>query len=160
MADADSSFTHATDSLIALYRTVERRTLDLPLISVMPLLIYLGEVLKFFFFLAVNLFIIPVNLVILIRNFFPGYWKYRPFFLHQFCYLWLWVWRGEAPIVPLIFVRPLFNAFVKGHFERRLRRLRLEITLHNEISDATRAALVGRLDAALERSKFHRFATF
>ena len=60
----------------------------------------------------------------------------------------------------LIFVRPLFNAFVKGHFERRLRRLRLEITLHNEISDATRAALVGRLDAALERSKFHRFATF
>jgi hypothetical protein len=63
-------------------------------------------------------------------------------------------------MVPLIFVRPLFNAFVKGHFERRLRRLRLEIILLNEISDATCAALVGRLDAALERSKFHRFATF
>jgi hypothetical protein len=72
MADADSSFTHATDSLIALYRTVERRMVDLPLLSVMPVLIYLWEVLKFFFFLTVNLFIIPVNVVILIRNVFPG----------------------------------------------------------------------------------------
>lgn len=160
MADADSSFTHATDSLIALYRTVERRTLDQPLLSVMPILINFWEALKFCFFLIVNLFIIPVNFVILIRNFFPGHWKYRPFFLHQLCYIWLWVWRGEAPMVPLIFIRPLFNAFVKGHFERRLRRLRLEIILHNQISDATRAALVGRLDDALERSKFRRFAAF
>jgi hypothetical protein len=84
MADADSSFTHATDSLIALYRTVERRMVDLPLLSVMPVLIYLWEVLKFFFFLTVNLFIIPVNVVILIRNVFPGHWRYRPFFFLSF----------------------------------------------------------------------------
>ena len=84
MADADSSFTHATDSLIALYRTVERRTLDQPLLSVMPILINFWEALKFCFFLIVNLFIIPVNFVILIRNFFQGHWKYRPFFCISF----------------------------------------------------------------------------
>ena len=73
MSDADDTFTKATDSLIALYRSVERSTLDLPLVSFMPFLIFLWAVMKFMFFLYVGIFlIIPVNLVILIRNVFPG----------------------------------------------------------------------------------------
>jgi len=48
---------------------------------------------------------------------------------------------------------------MKGHFKNRLRRLRLDILLQDGISDATRAALTGRLDAALERWKSPRFAT-
>jgi hypothetical protein len=160
MSDADNAFTQATDDLIALYRSIERSTLDLPLFSFMPLLVCLWSYLKLFFFLIAGfLLIIPVNLVILIRNCFPGHWRYRPFFLSHLYYVWLWVWRGEAPTVPLIFIRPLMNIFVKEHFGRRLRRLRLEILLRDELSDATRSTLLARLDVALQRWKTPRFNT-
>jgi len=50
MSDADNLFIQATDNLIALYRGVERRTLDLPFLSVMPFLIFLWAFLRFYFF--------------------------------------------------------------------------------------------------------------
>jgi hypothetical protein len=150
---------------MGLYRGVERKTLDLPLVSIMPMLICGWAILRFYFFFIVGLFLIaPVNLIIFIRNRsfirnrFPGHWGYRPFFLHHLYYVWLWVWRGEAPTTPLIFVRPLLTIFMKLHFERRLRRLRLEILLGDELSDATRSTLLARLDAALERWRPPRFA--
>ena len=158
MSDADDRFAKATDSLIALYRGVERSTLDLPLVSIMPMLIFLWAFLRFYFFFIIGIFlIIPVNLVILIRNIFPGHWRYRPFFLHHLYYCWIWIWRGEAPTAPLIFVRPLLTIFMKGHFERRLRRLRLEVP-DSDLSDATRSALLGRVDASIDRWKAPRFA--
>jgi hypothetical protein len=156
---AENAFVEATDKLIRLYRGVERNTLDLPWISVMPTLIYAWAILRFNFFLLFGIFLIlPTNLVILIRNLFPGHWRYRPFFLHHLYYVWLWVWRGEAPTTPGIFVRPLLNVFMKGHFQRRLRRLRIEILLSDEVRDATRSTLLARLDAALERWKSPQFA--
>jgi hypothetical protein len=159
MSDAENAFVEATDNLIGLYRGVERNTLDLPPVSVMPVLIFFWSTLRFCFFFFVGFFlIVPTNLVILIRNLFPGHWRYRPFFLPHLYYVWLWVWRGEAPTAPLIFVRPLLNVFMKRHFERRLRRLRLEILLRDGLSDATRSSLLTRLDAALERWKSPRFA--
>jgi hypothetical protein len=158
MSDADDAFAQATDNLVLLYRNIERSTLDLPLVSLMPLLILFWSVLKFYFFLVVGVFlIIPTNLVILIRNLFPGHWAYRPFFLRQLRYMWLWIWRGEAPTGPVIFIRPLLNIFMKAHFEHRLRRLRFEILLRDGLSDATRSALLARLDSALERWKAPRF---
>ncbi len=69
--------------------------------------------------------------------------------------MWLWIWRGEVPTIPLIFFRPLLSIFIKAHFETRLRRLRLEV-LDSELSDGTRSTLLGRLDAALERWKSPR----
>jgi hypothetical protein len=157
MADIDSAFTQATDNLITLYRGIERKTLDLPLVSFMPLLILFWACVKFDFFFFVGLvLIIPINLVILIRNLFPGHWRYRPFFLSYLYYVWLWIWRGEAPAAPIIFVRPLLDVFVNWHFQRRLRRLRLEILLREGLPDATRSLLVARLDAALERWKSPR----
>src|SRR5215813_11854316 len=156
MPDADNKFVQATDSLIALYRTVERTTLDLPFLSFIPMLIFFWAFLKFYFFLVVSaVLIIPVNFIILIRNLFPGRWRYRPFFLSHLYYVWLWIWRGETPTAPLIFFRPLLSVFMKAHFETRLRRLRLEI-LDSELSDGTRSTLLGRLDAALERWKIPR----
>jgi hypothetical protein len=158
MPDADNAFAQATDNLISLYRSIERSTLDLPLVSFMPVLIVFWSILKFYFFFVVGLFlIIPANLVILIRNLFLGHWRYRPFFLHHLYYMWLWIWRGEAPTAPAIFIRPLLSIFINGHFEYRLRRLRLEILLRDGLSDATRSALLARLDAALERWKSPRF---
>jgi hypothetical protein len=159
MSDAENAFVEATDNLIRLYRGIERTTLDLPLFSVMPALIFFWALLRFYFFLIVGLLlIVPVNVVILIRNFFPGHWRYRPFFLNHLRYVWLWIWRGETPIAPLVFVRPVLNVFMKGHFERRLRRLRLEILLSDGLSDAARSTLLTRLDAALERWKSPRFS--
>src|SRR5262245_57874656 len=160
--DAENAFAHATDNLISLYRSLERKTLDLPSFSIRPLLIFFWAVLKFVFFFYVGvLLIVPTNLVILVRNIFPGrHWRYRPFFLRQLYYAWLWVWRGEAPTAPFIFVRPLLNVFMKGHFERRLRRLRLEMLFRDELSDSARSALLARVDAALERWKSPRFTAF
>ena len=54
MPDADNKFVQATDSLIALYRTVERTTLDLPFLSFIPMLIFFWAFLKFYFFLVVR----------------------------------------------------------------------------------------------------------
>jgi hypothetical protein len=126
----------------------------------MPLLISVWAAVKFEFFLVVGLLlIIPTNLVIFIRNLFPGHWNYRPFFLRHLYYVWLWIWRGEPPTAPFIFIRPLLNLFMKGHFENRLRRLRSELFLRDGLSDAARSAAVGRLDAALERWKTPRFTT-
>jgi hypothetical protein len=156
----EAAFTQATDELIALYRNVERRTLDLPAVSFRPLVIGVWQSLKFSFFLYVGLLlIIPVNLVILLRNLFPGHWNYRPFFLRQLLYVWLWVWRGEAPVVPIVFVRPMFDIFLRRHFARRLRRLQSEISTLESISEAARAALLARLDAALKRWSFPNFGT-
>src|SRR5260370_19192985 len=98
MSDADNAFTRATDDLIALYRSIERGALDLPLVSFMPFVIFTWWIFKFYFFFIIGIFlIIPTNLVIFVRNFFPGRWIYRPFFLRHLYYTWLWIWRGEAP---------------------------------------------------------------
>jgi hypothetical protein len=127
----------------------------------MPFLTVLWTCLKFGFFVDVGLLlIIPVNLVILIRNLFPGHWRYRPFFLRHLYYAWLWIWRGEAPTFPFAVVRPLLNLFINLHFEGRLRRLRREILLRDDLSDAVRSGLLARLDVALEQWKSPKFWTF
>jgi hypothetical protein len=161
VSDADHAFGQAADDLIALYRNLERRIPDLPFFTITPFLIFLWASIRFAFFLFVGIFlIIPTNLIILIRNLFPGEnWRYRPFFLKPLYYAWLWVWNGEAPIPPQIFIRPLLNIFLKEHFARRLRRLRQEIALHDGLADPTRSTLTGRLDSALERWSPPRYAT-
>jgi hypothetical protein len=157
MASDDNALAQATDDLIALYRSLERRTLDLPVISFAPLLIASLASLEFaLLFSFALLLMIPVNLAILIRNVFPGHWQYRPFFFTQVGYVLRWIWRGEPPSGPTIFVRPLFNLFMKGHFDRRLRRLRQEVVLSDGLGETARSAILVRIDAALERWKTPR----
>jgi hypothetical protein len=159
MTDSDNKLVQATDALIGLYRSIDRATLDLPVISLMPFLKNIVAIIKFGFLLLFGIIlIIPVNFVILLRNIFPGHWRYRPFFLKQIYYCVVWLWRGEVPTFPFVFVRPLLTAYMKGHFERRLRRLRLEL-LDSEVSDVNRSAVLGRIDVALERWKAPRIAT-
>src|SRR5258708_12269588 len=103
MSDADDKFVHATDSLLALYRSVERSTLDLPVVSFMPMLIFIWAALRFYFFLVTGLvLIIPINLVILIRNIFPVHWRYLPFFLTPLYSMWLSLSLAEVPTFPLL----------------------------------------------------------
>jgi hypothetical protein len=67
MVGLDKQFIEATDSLIALYRGIERRTLDLPSVSVMPFFIFFWSVLKFYFYFLVGIvLIIPVNFLIFV----------------------------------------------------------------------------------------------
>src|SRR5262249_18649540 len=161
ISHANHAFSQATENLIALYRNIERRTPDLPFITITPFLIAMWAGIKFGFFLEVGIFlIIPTNLVILIRNLFPGRrWRYRPFFLKQLYYVWLWVWRGEAPTFPVIFIRPLLIIFLKEQFARRHLRLRQEIAIRDGLTDGTRSALIGRVDSVLERWNPPRYAT-
>jgi hypothetical protein len=85
MSNPDDAFVQATDNLLVLYRNLERHTLDLPLVSVLPVLIFFWSVVKFEFFLIIGIvLIIPVNFVILVRNLFPGHWRYRPFFSNSY----------------------------------------------------------------------------
>src|SRR5262245_11815595 len=68
---ANYAFSQATDNLIALYRGLERRTVDLPFITITPFLIAIWTGFKFLFFALVGiLLIIPTNFVLLIRNLF------------------------------------------------------------------------------------------
>jgi hypothetical protein len=117
MTDSDNKLVQATDALIGLYRSIDRATLDLPVISLMPFLKNIVAIIKFGFLLLFGIIlIIPVNFVILLRNIFPGHWRYRPFFLKQIYYCVVWLWRGEVPTFPFVFVRPLLTAYMKGHF--------------------------------------------
>jgi hypothetical protein len=50
MTDADNTFTQATDNLIELYRNLERKTLDLPLITITPFLNFLWASFRASFF--------------------------------------------------------------------------------------------------------------
>jgi len=115
-SDADRAFSQATENLIALYRKLELKISGLPIFTITPFLIFCWASIKFAFFLSIGIFlIIPINLIIFIRNLFSGkHWRYRLFFLKQLNYAWLWVWNGEAPIAPQIFVRPLLNIFLKS----------------------------------------------
>ena len=56
MSDADNTFSQAADNLIALYRSLERKTLDLPLITITPLLIFFGLSSGFIFFFSLVFF--------------------------------------------------------------------------------------------------------
>src|ERR1700730_18427777 len=140
MSNPDDAFVQATDNLLVLYRNLERHTLDLPLVSVLPVLIFFWSVVKFEFFLIIGIvLIIPVNFVILVRNLFPGHWRYRPFFLTHIYYVWLWLWRGEAHIAPFIFMRRLLTILIREHFERALLCVRFGLVINDALSDATRS---------------------
>ena len=53
MSDTDQVFTQATHDLIALYRSIERKALALPLLSLRPALIGFWCYLEFLFFLII-----------------------------------------------------------------------------------------------------------
>jgi hypothetical protein len=135
--------------------------LDQPRLSIMPFLTFYWNCMKASLLILFDIFVIvPANLVVLLNRIFHGRWKYRKFRSAPYlAYPWLWLWRGEAPIVPFIFVGPLLKAFTVGHFKRRLHRLRDEIELSNDLSEDVRSASLQRLDAALERWRTPRLPT-
>ena len=111
-ADADKVEAHADyDSaiqrLIALYSDIDEASLALPAFSGMPFLIYVWSMIKFEFALFGDvLLIIPINVVVFLRNLFPGRWRYKSFSWPYLKYCFMWFWRGEC-YVASFFVVPL-----------------------------------------------------
>ena len=120
----------SVNELVSLYRKVERRGLALPAFSLAPLGIYIWNTIKFEVCLLLDLFLlIPLNLVIFLRNILPGKWPYQSFSWKYIKYVILWVWRGEAPIGPTVVVRSLVVSLLASHFRKSLLSLRRHIFL-------------------------------
>lgn len=104
-------------------------------------------------------FIIPINLIILIRNAFPGKWNYRSFSWPYIKYVSLWLWRGEAPSASWIVMQRLVAYLLTVHFRRRLLLVRRSILLMSNVSEEKRKSFVGQVDALLEQWGSPRFIT-
>ena len=148
------------DGLVVAYRDVERRSLVVPRITIMPALRAAWAGLKFAFFLYVDLLLfVPMLLVVSIRNLFPGRWRYRFFSWPYLKYGGLWLWRGEAPQSPFIVVRWIVTFLLHMHFESRFRLLRRRLVLADKLSQRERSRLIARVDRELEHWRGPQVAT-
>lgn len=138
------------DDITDLYRDVEKRSLSLPLITITPFFIYLWNVVKFVLFFYLDIVIlIPMNAVILVRNLFPGKWRYRSFSWKYIKYVAIWVWRGEAPYTAFIIVRPLVRVMLTAHVHSRLQKIKRYIYIDDRLSEEQRQRLTLKIDRAL-----------
>lgn len=107
-------------TLESQYREISQRALLLPTFSLLPFGVGLWNLLKFYFAFFLDLIlIIPINLVILLRNIFPGRWQFRSFSGKYWKYVFVWLWRGEAPSVPIGVVRHLVLLMIAVHVQYR-----------------------------------------
>ncbi len=140
----------AIEDLLRLYREIDQNSRDLAFLSLVPILLQFWNVLKFYFLFLFGMFLfVPVNLVILIRNVFPGHWSYQPFFFKQVAYILLWIWRGEAPSAPVIQIRPLTNRFVWAHLRKRVLLVRSALENATDVPDELRVRLLAQMEEAL-----------
>ena len=143
-SDWDSS----VGDLLRLYRSVDKRALELPTVSIVPFLIFIWSVLKFYLFvLADLLLIVPINLIIFIRNCLPGRWSYRVFSWPYIKYGVLWLWRGEF-YVPTLFIRPLTTFLLSMHFRKNLLKVRRHLLVDVDMSEENRSSLMAKVDKA------------
>lgn len=146
----DNSLTAIED----LYRDVERRSLSLPVFSLAPMIIALWNSIKFGLFLFLDiLLLLPINAVILIRNIFPGRWRYRSFSGKYWKYVLAWLWRGEVPLSPFGVIRPLVDFMVTVHAHSRIRILSKYIELDDGLTKDDRSQLGARVTSMLEHWK-------
>src|SRR6266550_6413621 len=150
------SWRRRIQDLVTLYRDLELRALGLPVFSVAPLLIYSWNVAKLVIFMELDLLLlipvlIPMYIVIFIRNRFPGKkWRYRSFSKKYFAYVIHWIWRGESPSPAGIVVRRLVIQSMHLHFRTRLQLLRGRLALDVRLTPEERNQLVSTLDSVLE----------
>jgi hypothetical protein len=95
------------------------------------------------------LLIVPINIVVFVRNLFPGRWSYK-------CFSWRyvkgaarWVWMGENT-VPSIFLRPVVISLLHWHFRSRLSAIRRQLLVENGFADDAAKATIAKIDRAME----------
>ncbi len=144
----------AINMLESLYKDVERRSLTLPAFSLIPLAIAMWNVLKWEVCLILDIFLIlPMNLVILIRNILPGRWRFRTFSGKYWLYTISWLWRGEAPVIPIGVIRPLVKFFITKHVHNRFRSINRHIYLDDSLSEEDGTYLTRRASSVLNHWK-------
>src|SRR3989442_456811 len=139
------------NALEALYKDVERRIFSLPAFSISPFVIGLWNTSKFGVCLGLDiLLLLPMNAIIFVRNLFPGRWPYRSFSGSYWRYAITWLWRGEAPTMPLGVIRPLVTFMVIVHVHSRFRTIDRHIYLDDTLTEEDRTHLNKKVAAALE----------
>ena len=142
--------------LAELHRDVQRRALGLPVFSIIPYLICIWNSLKCAVFIDIDLLLlipilIPMYLVVFIRNRFPGRkWRYRSFSKQYLAYAIRWLWRGETPAPASIVVRRLVIRSLNQHFRTRFRLLRDRLMLEERLTSQERDQVVLRIDQVLD----------
>jgi hypothetical protein len=102
-----TDYERVIDQLIRNYAQIDRAAGLLPSVSIMPYAKLLWSVVKFEFAVIGDvILIIPINVIVLIRNIFPGRWRYK-----SFCWPYIkaaaqWFWMGECSI-PFFHIRVL-----------------------------------------------------
>jgi hypothetical protein len=139
------------DALEALYKDAERRSFSLPAFSLSPIAIGLWNTIKWevCLFLDVLLFL-PMNVIIFVRNIFPGRWRYRSFSGSYWKYAINWLSRGEAPTFPFGVIRPLVTFMLIVHAYNRIRKLERGIYLDDTLTEEDRTDLNKKVAAALD----------
>ena len=146
----------AIDELQGVYRKAERNNLALPPVSLVPFFLYFWNYLKFTFLLVADVYlIVPLNLVVFLRNIFPGKWRYRSFSWRYIKYGIMWIWRGEL-LIPSIYIRPLTGMLLRMHYRKNFLLLRRHILLDDEIIENERGALIATIDTACRQWKTPR----
>lgn len=141
------------------YRDAEKGLLGLPLASLRPFATFLWSALKLAVFAVIDvLLLLPFNLLVVLRNLFPGRWVHRSLSWPYLRFLALWFWRGEF-FTPTLFLRPLTQALLVAHVRRRLQLLKRAILLQNDLSDGRRQALLEQVDGLLAVWPAPGFAT-
>lgn len=143
-------YTHSVDELLHCYTHLSKAAAALPLVSAMPLVWWFWAAIKFEIALIGDiLLIVPINLVVFIRNLFPGRWSYRSFSWKYLKAIGTWIWAGEC-MIPSICVRPLTILMLHLHFRNRLSALRRIVVLETEFSEDSSKAALAKIDRAME----------
>jgi hypothetical protein len=146
---SEADYTHAVDEVLRFYKCLDEAAASLPMFSITPLLKYLWASIKLEFAWFADVFlIIPINVVVLIRNIFPGQWSFKSFSYPYFKIMALWVWNGECSI-PGILIRPLTTYLLHWHIRSRLVELRRQLMQETDFAeDAAKTAFV-KIDRAI-----------
>ncbi len=105
----------ALEALGHLYKDIEKQSLSLPGFTLLPIAVFLWNYFKFVLCIFLDIFLLfPMNMVIFVRNLFPGRWRYRSFSGRYWKYVITWLWRGEAPTAPMGVIRPLGTCWLNA----------------------------------------------
>lgn len=141
--------------LESLYRDVMRRCLALPAFKLRPrrpTQPSYRENRKVMLFLLFDLFLLPVNFVVGVRNLLPGRWPYRWFSANYWRNVAGFLGRGEIPWSFGV-MRPLVSFMITIHAHNRLRLLPQRIYLDDTLGEEARLELQKRADDVLEHWK-------
>jgi hypothetical protein len=144
--DWDNVLSDITD----LYRNIEKESLTLPVFSLKPVFISIWNFVKFYIFFILDFLLIPMNVIIFVRNLFPGHWRYRFFSWRYIKYVGVWIWRGEIPFLPLGVIGSLVRLILAAHIKNRLTEIKKHIYVDETLSEEKRELYFSQLDKQIE----------